>query len=41
MRATRPINLTIIYFIMLIVFGEELVKQVTSYQSILNDNCWL
>jgi len=32
MRATRSNNLIILYFITLIVFGEELVKQGTSYQ---------
>jgi hypothetical protein len=31
MRATRHIKLIILYFITLIVFGEELVKQGTSY----------
>jgi hypothetical protein len=35
MRATQPINLIILYFITLIVFGEELVKQGTSYQKYL------
>jgi len=35
MRATRPISLTILYFITLIVLGEELVKQGTSYQKYL------
>jgi hypothetical protein len=35
MRATQPINLIILYFITLILFGEELVKQRTSYQKYL------